>query len=117
MENLVSSEEETFEMESGKYMVYPGHPLGHSHVICVFRFKQEFEESPGGCPQEASPFSRQSTVSWDPEEGPVSISNQPERILVAGEGRRGRSKHGSNQIIVEERRPQGELCLLQREYA
>lgn len=57
MEDLVSSEEEMFEMKSGKGTVYLGHPLRHSHVVGILRFKLDLQETPAERTPKASPFS------------------------------------------------------------
>src|SRR5271156_925289 len=43
MEGLVTPEPDTLQMKGCECVIDARHPLGHSHVVSVFRFKEKFE--------------------------------------------------------------------------
>jgi hypothetical protein len=45
MKDLVLSAEQTLETQAGKRVVDAGQPLGHSHVVRIFRFELKLEET------------------------------------------------------------------------
>src|SRR5882724_2191887 len=66
MEDLVPPEEHAFEMEGRKGMVDPGHPMGHTHVICILGLKLEFKETAVDRSQKTSPIACQPTIGRNP---------------------------------------------------
>ena len=85
MEDLVPSEEETFEAQRRENMVHAGHPLGHSHVVGVFRLEQKLEQSPGKPPLRDALCFRPSRGQSGSAEEPAfpSAINRRETSLVA----------------------------------
>src|SRR5262249_9396602 len=97
---LMPSQKNAFEAKGRKEMIHASDRLGHSHVIRVLRFKQEFEQEPRNRPGEAAAISRQASVGGNLQKRLVSISNQPETHGIIRDGRFGCAEYGPDQIVV-----------------
>ena len=59
-----------------------GMPMSYAYSALNWNSRSRREVAP----EDPSPISRQATVRWDSEQSSVSIGNQPQGNLVAGEG-------------------------------
>src|ERR1700751_1678673 len=114
MKGLMSPQKNVFRAKRREGVVKPGKPLWHPHVTCVLRFEQKLEKATRGCSQNPSPISRHATVRRDSEQSAVSVGNESQGNLVAGEDRR--PEDSPDKIVVEEWGPHGQLRLLQRQH-
>ena len=115
MGELVSTEEESFEMERGKQMIDPCQPLGHPGIVGIFRFESEPRETSGCCRKKPSMISAQAKICCNLRETYISVGDQPQANIVADEsGLRG-AKDGLDKVVVKVRRPDGQLRLFQCE--
>src|ERR1700733_14705633 len=117
MEDFVSPQKQTFEMQGGKEMIYFSYSLRHPHVVRVFRLELEFENGPVSNTGKVCPAPCDTPISRDPQQLPVAVSNYSQGVLVGRKRRFGCAEYRSNQIIVKKWRAQRQLCLFQREYA
>jgi len=103
MEDLMPPQKDPFQVQRGKDMVKPGHPLRHSQVIGILRLERKGEKRPTNRPGQPPPFSRQSTVRWNVQEVSVSIRDQSLGNAVVIQ-RWGRSpEYRSDEIVIQER--------------
>src|ERR1700733_4840950 len=109
MKHLMPAEKEALEMESRECVIYFRYRLRHSHVIRIFCLEQKLENAPVRCFRKTAPFPRQAAVRRNPKKLFFPVSNQPERVFIADKCRVWCPKHGSNQIVVKERRAEGKL--------
>src|SRR5579862_5549467 len=99
MEELVSSEEETFGSESSKQAIDCHHPLRHPVVVAVLRLELKLAKHPQRQCSYASPS--ETAIGPDPPQARMRISDEAQAELAVGGGRFRGAKDGSNQIIVE----------------
>ena len=96
-------------------MIDPRQPLWHAVVVSVFGLERELEETPGGRCQDLSRTPAETAISPDPLESRIAIADQPHPKVIVGRGRTRRAEDRSNEVVVEEWGPHGDLRLLQRE--
>src|SRR4029077_353871 len=123
MIEFVSAEEEAFQMKPREEMIDLGGPLGHAVVICVFRPEGKLKPTSGDGTKRPSRCSAQATVGSDSPESCVPIGDQPGTIIpflkdigLCDSGI-GRAESGLDKDIVQVRRSEGKLGLLQSEEA
>ena len=112
---LVPPEKQALEPERREQMIEASYPLRHSVVEAVLCFERELEKAPGHQRAQVALLSGQPAIRTDPEQSRVAVGDQPQGYVVVHEGGRRRSVQRPEQIVVEIRGPQRQLCLLQGE--
>src|ERR1700674_15691 len=100
-------------------MIDPCEPLGHAIVVCIFRPERELKPTSGDGAKHRPGGSCQAPVSSNSAKGGAPIGDQSGAIFAVFEnvglcdGRIRGAESRPDKVIVEVRRPQGKLGLLQ----
>src|SRR6267154_1217747 len=98
-------------------------PLGHAIVVCIFRPERELEPASGDGAEHSPGGPSQAPVSSDLAQGSASIGYEPGAIFAVFKnvhlckGRIRRAESRPDEVIIEVRRSQGNLSLLQSKKA
>src|SRR5262245_6300054 len=96
-------------------MIDPCQPLGHAVIVSVFSLERELEETLGGRCQDLSWMPAETEISSDPLESRIASTDQTHPKVIVGSSRPRCAEYCSNEVIVEEWGPHGDLRLLQCE--
>src|SRR5690349_890489 len=113
MKGLVAAEPNPLQMQRFHQVVQLGYPLRHVVVVRVVRLEQEFEHAAGADAVEAATTSAPAEAG----QGGAAVPDEPQPACLIGRNRPGSLEDDLDYLVVQIRRSDRHLSLLQPEHA